>query len=660
MGSRPNDRNTLHTAHHSQALAERYQAPRQLTALLSTQTEAGSGFGQGTAFFATVQAADNTDWSCDRREFFDVRGRLVLPDYLGQTQGLGLDPCAALAIPRVLKAGERTEQVFLLGYAASPAAARVLVATAAASAPLLRLDQQQQQWDTLLGATTVHTPDPLFDAMVNRWLLYQTISCRLWAKAGFYQAGGATGFRDQLQDTMALHWAAPQLLRAQILRCAARQFTEGDVQHWWHSPGGAGVRTHFSDDLLWLPHAIAHYLRHTADDALLDEKVPFLDSSPIPAGAEDLYNTPTISTENASVYEHAARTIDRSLRVGSHGLPLIGSGDWNDGMNQVGIEGRGESVWLGWFLCQLVADFGPIARRRGDTLRAQRWDAAAVGWKAALLGPAWDVAWVKRAFFDNGEPLGSHRNTEAKIDLIAQAWSVLSNVAPAAMQTAAMAAVQTHLIDPHAGLIRLLDPPLRHAQPSAGYIQAYPAGVRENGGQYTHAGVWALMAQAQLAVSVPIKQRSISAQDQAYCSFTLLSAAHRASHPQHGPVYGLEPYVMAADVYSQAPYVGRGGWSWYTGAAGLMHRAAIEAIFGLKQDAHQLSFQPCLPSHWPEAELILQRGPSQLRFIFLRASCDIAQTTMAKRQRNSQTLSPGQALPWPLLAGQHLYVVPLL
>ncbi|MBV5333878.1 carbohydrate-binding protein, partial [bacterium] len=332
--------------------------------------------------------------------------------------------------------------------------------------------------------------------MVNRWLLYQTVSCRLWAKAGFYQAGGATGFRDQLQDAMAMTWAAPTMLREQIVVCAAHQFVQGDVQHWWHAPLGNGVRTHFSDDLLWLAYACVFYLRTTGDNALLDQQVPFLEGPAIAGGAEDAYYAPGISTQTASVFEHAARAIDRSLQVGSHGLPLMGSGDWNDGMNRVGIEGRGESVWLGWFLCQLVADFSPLAHQRGESQRAKRWEQAAVGWQDALLGAAWDGQWFKRAFFDNGQALGSADNPEAQIDLIAQTWSVLSHAAPPGMQHMAMAAVEARLVDTEAGLIKLLDPPLVNALPSAGYIQAYPPGVRENGGQYSHAGVWALMAQA--------------------------------------------------------------------------------------------------------------------------------------------------------------------
>jgi cyclic beta-1,2-glucan synthetase len=625
---------------------------------MATQRERAGGFGDGTAFLALAGPdtdEEGEDWTCDRRECFDARGRPVLPDHFGRQQGMGFDPCAALSSRLTLAEGEQGERVFLLGYAQSPAAARRIATLAATKSAAQRVDEVRRRWDQLLGATTVQTPDPLFDALVNRWLLYQTVSCRLWAKAGFYQAGGATGFRDQLQDAMALAWAAPGMLRDQIVLCASRQFAEGDVQHWWHAPGGAGVRTHFSDDLLWLPHACAHYLRATGDSALLDQPVAFIAGAPIPEGAEDAYYTPTTSDETAPVYEHAARAIDRSLRVGVHGLPLMGSGDWNDGMNRVGIEGRGESVWLGWFLCKLVADFAPLARARGDEERAQRWEHAAQGWTLALLGPAWDGQWFKRAFFDDGTALGAQANPEARIDLIAQAWAVLSKVAPPTWQHLALAAVDTHLVDHDAGLIRLLDPPLAHAEPSAGYIQAYPPGVRENGGQYSHAGVWALMAEAQAEHPHQPAPGVAGAGDTVYRYFTYLSPAHRAAHPTRGPVYGIEPYVVAGDVYSQPPYVGRGGWSWYTGAAAWLHRAAIESMFGLHTDAQGLCFTPCLPAHWPQAEVTLRREGRVLRSRLVRATA--AQVVLSHGER---LLRPGERLDWAGLVADCRCVVPLL
>ncbi|MDD2728627.1 glucoamylase family protein [Malikia sp.] len=664
LGASRVDRNTVHTALHRQrlpslqgaGLADQAVPASTLTALLGTQSEHASGFGQGTAFLAAFHPESQLpDWTCDRREFFDASGALVWPDPLGQRQGAGLDPCAALVMLVSLSPGEMVERVFLLGYGADPEAARQLASSAVLKPAGQRQQEVRASWDGLLGSVQVKTPDPLFDVMVNRWLLYQAVACRLWAKAGFYQAGGATGFRDQLQDAMALAWAAPDLLRQQILHHTSRQFVEGDVQHWWHAPTGAGVRTHSSDDLLWLPHACVHYLRASGDLSLLDQSLPFLEGPAIPEQAEDWYGVPAVSARQASVYEHCALMLDRSLRVGAHGLPLMGGGDWNDGMNRVGHEGRGESVWLGWFLCRLVADFAPLARARGDQARASRWESAAQGWQSVLNGSSWDGQWFKRAYFDDGRALGSQANAECRIDLIAQAWSVLSGAADPDLQRLALAAVRACLVDREAGLIRLLDPPFAHASPSAGYIQAYPAGVRENGAQYTHAGVWTLMAQAGLASRRPADS---GLADLVYDYFTYLSPAHRASHPVWGPRYRLEPYVVAADIYSQPPYVGRGGWSWYTGAAAWLHRAAIESICGLQLEAKTLHFRPCLPGHWPRVELTLHRAGRSLRFILVRATA--SEALAATESLAAQLLLPGQPLAWSELESDATFVIPLL
>jgi len=659
MGSQRSDRASVHATLHRQRLPH-----GKLTALLATQQEAGGGFGGGTAFLALLGPGEDheqADWTCDRRECFDARGRPVVPDHWARRQGAGLDPCAALGWAMDLVPGAVAEPVLLTGWAPTREQAQDLAALAAATPAHQRLNEAAELWRGLLGATTVRTPDPLFDALVNRWLLYQAVACRLWAKAGFYQAGGATGFRDQLQDTMALAWAAPGLLREQIVRCAARQFAEGDVQHWWHAPTGAGVRTHFSDDLLWLPFAVSHYLERSGDTSVLDEPVPFLEGQVIAPGAEDVYGTPTVSEATASVYEHAARSIDRSLRTGVHGLPLMGSGDWNDGMNRVGHEGRGESVWLAWFLCRVVTEFEPLAVQRGDTARAQRWQEALRGWQAALQGPAWDGGWYTRAFFDDGQPLGSHVNAEARIDLIAQAWSVLSGAggaAPPERQAMALDAVRTHLVDAQAGLIRLLDPPLARAQPSAGYIQAYPPGVRENGGQYSHAGVWALMAQLQHAKTLAEPAAAI---DLAWQWFCHLSPPHRAADAGQGEHYAVEPYVMAGDVYTAPPFVGRGGWSWYTGAAAWLHRAAIESVVGLQMGAEELCFDPGLPSHWPRVELTLVRDGRALRFLLLRGPAEGAVQAAADWALGDEVrlLLPGQLLRWQGQPTSVRYVVPV-
>lgn len=624
--------------------------------LTATQQERSLGFGEGTAFLCSTNAGLETDtWTCDRREFFTAQGQMVLPQRLLQTSGAGIDPCAALSSEFTLLPGGSERRNFLIGHGATPAQAAQIAAHACKVASNDRFVAAHAAWDQLLDSTAVTTPDPLFDALVNRWLLYQTLVCRLWSKAGFYQAGGATGFRDQLQDTMALAWAAPHLLREQIVLCASRQFEEGDVQHWWHAPSGAGVRTHFSDDLLWLPYACAHYVRTTGDTAVLDHAVAFLEGAAVPPGAEDAYYIPQRGTALASVYEHAARSIDRSLRVGAHGLPLMGSGDWNDGMNLVGREGQGESVWLGWFLCQVVHDFAPLAQQRGDVDRVERWLTSAAGWQAALCTTAWDGEWFKRAFFDGGQALGSRANAEAHIDLIAQAWAVLSDVPPADQQRRAMHSADVQLVDPQSGLIKLLTPALQHAQPSAGYIQAYPPGVRENAGQYTHAGVWALMAAAEL------QQRdagsSLDAQA-VYRYFTYLSPAHRAADPRWGAVYGLEPYVVAGDVYSEPPYIGRGGWSWYTGAAAWLYRAAHESVFGMRRDASGISFAPCLPGHWPRAEIRLSHQGHAVQFVLLRMTAQGARDTALAM--NAQVLPRKEVLQWQAVTGPSSFVIPLL
>ena len=604
LGAVRADRLSVRTAHlPALAAAGTTNETRPLDVLLATQFDDHDGAAGQTAFVTLRQRGEPQatlqDWTCDRRELFDGRGRRVLPDHLGQQAGGAADPCAALSTRLRLAAGTEATCEFVIGHADTPQAALLL----ASQTVFVDSEASAAADPHGLQAVQVQTPDPLFDALVNHWLLYQATACRLWGRAGFYQAGGAYGFRDQLQDAMALAVTAPHLLREHLLRAAARQFVEGDVQHWWHPHSGAGVRTRFSDDLLWLPQAALHYVATTGDSAVYDAPCPFIEGEPVPAGAEDLYSLPHVSGQTASLYEHCARALDHSLAVGVHGLPLMGGGDWNDGMNGVGSGGRGESVWLAWFLCRLVAGFAPVARRRGDPLRAQAWCTAAEGWKAALQGPAWDGAWYRRAFFDDGSPLGASANAECRIDLIAQAWSVLSGAAPLTRQRLAMASARQLLADPAHGLLRLLDPPLANAEPSAGYIQAYPRGVRENGGQYNHGTLWAVAAWAALGDG-----------DAAWQAWVAASPAHRAADPLLGPLYGLEPYAAAADVYSQPPYAGRGGWSWYTGSAAGLHQTAVGAILGLQVRGQHVRCWPTLPGHWPCAEITLQRAGRTHRF----------------------------------------------
>ena len=565
------------------------------SAVFAQQRESRAGFGGNTAFLSLAGSpgpASALQWTCDRSEFFNLAGQLVLPATLGRQAANGLDACAAVATDFSLAPGQTLEFSFLLGHAATAPQAQALALQWQLKNVNQALADVRAFWSNLLEKVQVRTPDPLFDALVNRWLIYQTLTSRLWSKAGFYQAGGASGFRDQLQDAMAFATLEPERLRAQILLNASRQFPEGDVQHWWHSPGGEGVRTHFSDDLLWLPFACAHYVEVTGDASVLNEVVSFIDGPAIPDGAEDAYYPPQTSGQSATVFEHCARAIDRSLAVGIHGLPLMGTGDWNDGMNRVGHEGKGESVWLGWFLCSVVSQFSPLAASRSETRRVEAWRVARAGWMEALHSHGWDGAWFRRAFFDNGEPLGSATNNECRIDLIAQAWAVLSGASTEEYTEPAMASMNSLLVDPEAGLLRLLAPPFATSENNPGYIQAYPPGVRENGGQYSHAAVWAMMAQAETGDAAA-----------AWESFKALSPAHRSEHPLRGPLYELEPYVMAGDIYGAPPYVGRGGWSWYTGSAAWLHRAALENLIGLKIRPGEISLVPCLPAHWPQIEL---------------------------------------------------------
>ena len=596
--------------------------------MFAQQRESRAGYGGSTAFLALAGLTGPCQWSGDRSEFFNAAGQLVLPHELGQKTSAGFDPCSALSSSFTLSAGQSLEFSFLLGYAVDATQSEALAQKWQSNNIHHALTAVKIYWSGLLGKVQVRTPDPLFDALVNRWLLYQTLTSRLWSKAGFYQAGGAFGFRDQLQDAMAFALVEPSRLREQIILNASRQFAEGDVQHWWHAPGGEGVRTHFSDDLLWLPYACAHYVAVTGDYSILDVEVPFVDGPPIPEGAEDAYFAPEISTRTGSIYEHCARTIDHSLAVGEHQLPLMGTGDWNDGMNRVGHEGRGESVWLAWFLCTVVDRFAPLADAREKVLgndaeegaedqkpRAARWRLSRAGWVTALHTHGWDGQWFRRAFFDNGEPLGSAANEECRIDLIAQAWSVLSGASTSDYTVPAIESMNRELVDPDAGLLRLLNPPFAESENNPGYIQAYPPGVRENGGQYSHAAVWAMMAQAQTGDA-----------EAAWESFKALSPAHRNQHPERGPRYELEPYVMAGDIYGAAPYIGRGGWSWYTGSAAWLHRAAIENLMGLTVNQGHLCMAPCLPAHWPFVELTLNVQGHTVHIRWQRAGVALEET----------------------------------
>jgi cyclic beta-1,2-glucan synthetase len=559
--------------------------------------------------FADLGGAQRA-WTADRAEFLGRNGELRAPAGLapGATlsgrAGAGLDPCAALLTSLELAPGERVELRFLLGQGDDAAHARALVERYRAADLDASLAEVKRYWDDTLGALQISTPDRSLDLMVNRWLLYQTQACRLWARAAFYQAGGAYGFRDQLQDVMALAVARRELAREHLLRAAARQFVEGDVQHWWHESSGKGIRTRMSDDLVWLPYATLHYVEVTGDRAVLDAEAPFLDGPPLAPDERERYFQPRLAAERGSLYEHCARALDRSLGAGRHGLPLIGTGDWNDGMNRVGHQGRGESVWLAWFLHTNLWEFAKLAEARGEAARAQRWRRRVRSLKRALERAAWDGDWYRRAFFDDGTPLGSAANPECRIDSLAQTWGVISGAAEASRARRSMAALEEYLVRHGDGLVLLLTPPFDAWPVDPGYIKGYLPGVRENGGQYTHAALWAVIAFAALGDG-----------EKAGELLSILNPVNHARTRAGVHRYKVEPYVVAADVYAERPHVGRGGWTWYTGSAGWMYRAAVEWILGFRLRGTHLHLDPCIPRSWPGFTVTFRYHSARYRLV---------------------------------------------
>ena len=562
-------------------------------------------------------------WTGDRREFIGRNGDLAAPFALRERAplsgrlGAGLDPCCALQVTLDIPPLGVVEIPFFLGDAESEAQASELV-TAYRKADLDGvLDEVRSHWDDVLGAVRIKTPDRSMDLMLNGWLLYQTVAARLWARAGFYQASGAYGFRDQLQDVMALTAARPAVAREQLVRAAARQFVEGDVQHWWLPDTGQGVRTRISDDRVWLPFVAAHYVDTTGDASVLDQSAPFIEAAGLEPDEAERFFAPGAAQDPASLYEHCARALDASLAVGSHGMPLFGGGDWNDGMNRVGQAGRGESVWLGWFLIANLRRFAMFAEARADADRAARWLAHADALTAAAHEQAWDGDWYRRGWFDDGTPLGSAASEECRIDSIAQSWAVLSGAADPKRAGRAMAAVDRELIRPRDGLALLFTPPFDQTPHDPGYIKGYPPGVRENGGQYTHAALWSVMAFAALGEG-----------EKASALFWMLNPINHARTRSDAHRYRVEPYVMAADVYAAPGRTGRGGWTWYTGSAAWMQRAGVESILGLRRRGDRIEVDPCIPPSWPGFEVSFRVGSARYEIVVAnpnRVSRGIAQ-----------------------------------
>ncbi|HUE81414.1 MAG TPA: glucoamylase family protein [Pyrinomonadaceae bacterium] len=566
-------------------------------------------FAHRVAFAALSEKI--TSATCDRKEFLGRNGSPARPEALLRTKlsnraGAGLDPCAALQTVIELEPGEAREVIFLFGQGNSREEADELVNIFKHSATVNEaFEEVLSSWDGLLKTIEVRTPDAAMNMMLNRWLLYQTLSCRIWSRSAFYQSGGAYGFRDQLQDVMALVYSRPEVAREQITRAAQHQFKEGDVLHWWHPPSSRGVRTRFSDDLLWLPFVVGFYITVTGDTEVLDEQVPFLEGPLLGPEELEVYMQPVVSSQSGTVFEHCVRAIDRSMKVGSHGLPLMGSGDWNDGMNRIGHKGKGESVWVGWFLYSTLARFTPLCEARKQKDRADRYRKHMDDLKVALEEHGWDGDWYRRAYFDDGTPLGSVQNDECRIDSIVQSWGVMSRAAEHYRAVRAMAAVEEYLIRRGDGLVILFNPPFDKGKLDPGYIKGYVPGVRENGGQYTHAALWTLIAYAMLGDG-----------ERAGELFSLLNPINHASTRAGLHKYKVEPYAAAGDVYAVPPHTGRGGWTWYTGSASWMYRAGLESILGFGLRADRLIIDPCVPRWWREFEIVYRLGETTYKIKF--------------------------------------------
>ena len=567
---------------------------------------------------------EQSRWTADRQEFVGRFGSLSHPlglamgHELSNRVGAGIDPCGALQVKITLSPGATREVAILLGAAADVAGARSLLTKYKTLDIEKTLQDVKQNWRGILGSVKVETADPAFNLMMNGWLLYQTLSCRTWGRSGFYQASGAYGFRDQLQDSLALMLAKPQLTRQHILRAAARQFHEGDVQHWWLPATGTGIRTKISDDVIWLAYCTAQYVSVTGDKTILDEMVPFIDGPQLESGHVDAFFQPTEFGEQATLYDHCVRALEQRMEVGAHGLPLMGSGDWNDGMNRVGEGGKGESIWLAWFMVATLKDFSKLSAARGDT-KAEVWNEKIKALVEALENQAWDGNWYRRGFYDDGTPLGSAANAECKIDAIAQSWAAISGEARPERASQAMAEVEKHLIRTEDKIALLFTPPFDKSAQEPGYIKGYPPGLRENGGQYTHGTLWSIFAFSQLGQH-----------EEAWNLFALINPVNHARTAAEVATYKVEPYVVAADVYSVEPHVGRGGWTWYTGAAGVMYRAGLQAILGFEKRGNTLRITNTMPPSWKGFQIAMEFDQARYEFTVTRAEKTSSSSKLAK------------------------------
>ena len=601
---------------------------------LFAQNRYEAGFADRVAYLCISEPVQ--EYTASRAEFIGRNGSLSDPlafkaKALNRAVGVGLDPCAVLQSEITLAPGETREVAILLGSAATEVAANEQIARLRdASSARAALDQSREKWAERLRVVSVHTPDRAFDSMLNQWTLYQALSGRMWARMGLYQSSGAYGFRDQLQDVMAFVYAEPKVARDHILRAARRQFLEGDVQHWWHPHSGRGVRTRFSDDLVWLPYVVDQYVRVTGDNSVLDEYVPFLKMRELEPHEHEVYDLPAISDEHGSIYEHCRRALARACTFGAHDLPLIGTGDWNDGFSRVGQDGRGESVWLAWFLIRTLRDFSVHVEAHGDIEVAQEFRAHADRYVAAVETNGWDGHWYRRAFFDDGTPLGSASSDECRIDAIAQSWSVIANAGALVRQEQAMYALDRQLVREDLRLIMLLTPPFDKGTHDPGYIKGYLPGVRENGAQYTHGALWAVMATAMRGDG-----------DRAFSLYQMINPLTHGDSADHINTYKVEPYVVAADVYTAKGHMGRGGWTWYTGSASWMYRVGLESILGFTRTGNSLRINPCVPASWPEYSIEYKFGAATYVIS--------VQQPQLVRERGATTAVDGGAFGGPLI-----------